>query len=514
MSPRRLTRMIRNHWDTVTIPTLSPEGVSVDFQSLPHACGGAWQWDAVSGQHRIAISNKLGTANTRGGSLLNFYRAVSNHETAHALFTERDSSAFLRVGPPYLANLFEDARIESAWRKSRDKATGKKRKRFAWMQFQLLETAELGHYDPISFFIDYIVADGSAVIHRSILDHASLKGYRDLAEDVRAFYMRAIKAPDSAALAPIIQDWLDKYGVAPSPSGGVHSGTASASGSGSGGCAGTPAPAAPSASKAGGGGKGAHIPAPPDRSHCKSAHYAASKGGGTWKDTPKNKLKVQRVLNSMEAAFRIGEQVRFTQSPKGRMSIRHVISNLPDIYRDSRKVGSDAPMNIRAIVDTSGSMTETTSKEIGGFIEALCTMHQNGRIKLDLWLSGNGGNSHIENPRPEDAHYIYTGGGDEFIHGTMKASDKFKPAKEYDAVIVITDGQITDGSVTAECFSGQDNTLCVYVPDHIPCDAGILTRMNEQFPHAICRNDSESLADAVAGELSSWRASGLMEVRG
>lgn len=486
----------------------------MQFGALPHACGGAWQWDAVAGQHHITISNTLSTANNRGGSLLNFYRAVSNHETCHAMFTERDASTMLRTGPPYLLNLFEDARIESLWRRTTCPLTGKRRKRFAWLNYTLLETAELSHLDPVSFFIDYIVADGSAAVHRQILDAAGLKGVGDLAKTVREFYLRATKAATTVDLAPIIQDWIDKYGVAPSPSGGVHGGTAASSGSaGGGGMKAPPAPGA-TAPKAGGGGSGAHIPAPPDRSHCKAAHYAASKGGGTWKDTPKNRAKTQRVVNAMEAAFRIGEQVRFTQSPKGRMSIRHVISNLPDIYRDARKTGSDAPMNIRAIVDTSGSMTETTSKEIGGFIEGLCVMHQNGRIKLDLWLSGNGGNSHIENPRPEDAHYIYTGGGDEFIHGTMKAADRFKSAKEYDAVIVITDGQITDGSVTAECFSGQDNTLCVYVPDRIPCDAGILERMNDQFPHAICRNDSESLADAVAGELSAWRASGLMEVRG
>jgi hypothetical protein len=216
------------------------------------------------------------------------------------------------------------------------------------------------------------------------------------------------------------------------------------------------------------------------------------------------------VVHAMNAAFRVGNMTRFTQAPQGRISIRHVVAQLPNIYRKDVKVGDDSPMKIRLIVDTSGSMSDPVRADLGGVIEGLCAMNESGRVKLDLWLSGNGTNSHIENPRREDAHFLYTGGGSEYIHGTMQDSNNWKPAKDYDAVIVITDGQIGDGSVKREHFSGQNNTLCAYVPSGGAISEDILNRMTEQFPHAIYRNDAISLASAMAGTLSSWRAAGMM----
>jgi hypothetical protein len=510
---RKITRAIHAHFDRFTRPLLNPIGVECVIDShLPAYAGGTWKWDTAHARHVIRLSAHLANTNNRGGPLLAYYRTVANHETAHAMFSERDAATIRATGNPYLVNIFEDARIEAAWRSHRHPLTGKRLPRFGWAKFNQFSTVDQGASDPVSILIDYIVCDGSRVLQKEVLTYLATKGIGALGERVLEYYRRIVKCGTLPDLKPIVEDWLAEFGSAPSTSSspGAHGGTAGAASAGAG-VGGTPPPApSPPPSSGGGGGSAHYIPTPPDREHVKKEHYRPSSDGNAWKKTEDNTRKADGVIHAMNAAFRVGNMTRFTQAPQGRISIRHVVAQLPNIYRKDVKVGDDSPMKIRLIIDTSGSMSSPTAKELGGFIEGLCAMNESGRVKLDMWLSGNGTNSHIENPRREDAHFLYTGGGNEYIHGTMQDSNNWKPARDYDAVIVVTDGQIGDGSVTREHFSGQNNTLCAYVPDGGSISEEILNRMTEQFPHAIYRNDALSLANAVAGTLSSWRAAGMM----
>lgn len=136
-------------------------------------------------------------------------------------------------------------------------------------------------------------------------------------------------------------------------------------------------------------------------------------------------------------------------------------------------------------------------------------LHDAGQMKIDLWLSGNGRFSHISEPNESHAHLVYTGGGDEYISGTLRASNKFKAHTEYDAVLVITDGQITDGSVTRSDLSGQDNCLAIYSTGGMHVPSEIIRRMREQFPCAIARDTGASLCEAIVSELVTMRQARL-----
>lgn len=520
---RRLTAAVQRHFDTITRPTLAPAGVVTMLTArFPAYVAGGWHFNTHTKQHVIEISNSLANTNNKGGSLLNYYRAVINHETAHALFSERDEAKVRSYGPAYIVNVFEDARIEHAWRKSKCAITGRARPRFRWSNYNQFCTIDQGHSDPTSVFLDYILCDGSPSLAKEVNAYLASRGMASVANRVLEYYRRVCKCKTTADLEPIVKEWCDEFGASATAGGSTsHGGSASGASAGAGGMGGAGAGgagaggmgggAAGGASSGGGGGGAHYVPTPPDRAHMSRDHYYPTAGGSTWKVSEENDKKALTVVHAMEAAFRVGNHTRFTQAPTGRISVRHVVANLPNIYKKHVHTGNDSPMSIRIIVDTSGSMIGPVGAELGGFIEGLCAMHESGRIKLDMWLSGQSSYSHIENPRREDAHFIYCGGGNEFIHGTMKASNAWKPAKDYDAVIVVTDGQITDGSVKRDDFSGQNNTLCVYVPDGGTIQPAILTRMSEQFPHAVYRNDAQSLAGAVAGTLSAWRASGMMQ---
>lgn len=511
-----LAKKLREHYDTKLAPMLKGERSAFNIERVMHEGAGSWDYDPHAKKHEITLDESFMTTNAKGGSNLGYGRAIMRHEVAHALYTERDASKRLALGDPYIANLLEDARIEHKARREQKRA-------FGWKNYQSY-ACESGFTDPSSILLDMITAEGMGREMQKVKDACAMAGASPTYDAVLRAFNAARKAESTTELADLVEKWGKKFGKAPSPhagsSHGASASSAASGGSGSGGMgsgggsAGAPSMGSGTASggtpaKGGGGGSAHYVPPPmPSARSGKVSGNHYSSGGGSWKFDPANEAKAKLCMSRLMDAFKTGDQVRYTQAPKGRLSMRHVIGSLPSIFRGVKHTGNDSPMNVRVIIDTSGSMGCTMAQELGAFVEALFMMHEKGMMKIDLWLSGDGSCSHIPDPKKADAFHITSSGGCESIHHTMVKSNKWKSAKEYDAVLIITDGQITDGSVERSHFSGQDNTFCCYVPVPAPCSPSIINRMKEQFPRAIFRNTAESLSTHVAGALASMRASG------
>ncbi len=205
--------------------------------------------------------------------------------------------------------------------------------------------------------------------------------------------------------------------------------------------------------------------------------------------------------------MKIGDRKEFTVAPKGRLSLRHVISKLPTIYSGKKHTGDNRPMTIRAIVDTSGSMQAPFGhRGLGAFMHALGAMHERKEIQLDVWLSGDSSCSHITNFAANNARSIVCSGGNEAIAQTLKHSNKKKPHEDFDAVLVVTDGQIGDGEVNVADFNGLKNAMAVYIPDTFPMNGPMMNRLRKQFPLAICRPDAQTMTAAVCQQVAALRS--------
>jgi len=123
------------------------------------------------------------------------------HEFSHARHTCRDHAGtktmINRVGCSFgLLNLFEDARIEQLWRER----TGRQ---FRWAA---LEQSDPAHWaTPSGAFLTWIQWEGRADLISRLEDS-------DFCAEVESFYRRAVAAPDTLALEPLLAEWLARYG--------------------------------------------------------------------------------------------------------------------------------------------------------------------------------------------------------------------------------------------------------------------------------------------------------------
>lgn len=510
-----LSRNLHKHVDDCIRPLIGGAGETVNFNieaSSGTFATARWMFDPTMKQHHITISSRALLCNQKGGNKLGFLRSLANHEAAHALYSERDEMELQRIshGARPLLEMLEDARIESKWRRQ-------VKKKFNWTSTQYFQTVDRSTFNPADILADLITAECKRAAVDDIRRACAGAGHADMFAKVIAFYRRAYDpaiSPDTKSLEPIIEDWLKEFGSGASSTSGSGGGMHSKSSSGGGGMPGSPggSGAATGGIGSGGGGIAGGEMAPSTSSHDEKGAYRNGhfeKGGGEWTKSADNIHAAEVCEVTLREAFRIGDETRFTQSPAPRLDIRHVIGGLPNIFRGVLHSGDDSPMNVRLIIDTSGSMTEPWRRVLGGVVQGMLRLHEAGQMKIDLWLTGNSRFSHIPEPKEEHAYLVATGGGNEYIAGTLTASNAWKPHTEYDAVLVVTDGQITDGDVSREHLSGQDNCLAVYSTggEHVP--ASIIKKMREQFPCAIARHDGSSLCEAIVSELVGMRQARL-----
>jgi hypothetical protein len=182
-----------------------------------------------------------------------YVRSHVHHELAHAHFTERDlaktNAELAREKIPFqLWNLFEDARIEERYRRETEY-------RFKWLSIEELPKANT----PLALFFSLIQSENDFKRVRKWVEKAwneptapptqvgATEAATDAAqvaledgissvsalaqvptdikeplEDVRArldrvheYYQRALEAPDSSALYPIMREWLEEFGRTP-----------------------------------------------------------------------------------------------------------------------------------------------------------------------------------------------------------------------------------------------------------------------------------------------------------
>jgi len=336
-------------------------------------------------------------------------------------------------------------------------------------------------------------------------------------------------------LEPILAEWVKDFprSEPPKSGGGYHaskshdSSTSAAGGSGEGAGAGGEGHGEAEGSggageqkeaSAGGGGELHHVPTP-QHSGSRTQHYVGGArpmeraSHGDPKEAAKMWSEVERVSKMLQPRlreiFRTGHIERYTQAPKGKVSIRHVIATLPTIYKAKLRTGNDRPMTVRLILDCSGSMGATWGENIAAFVHAMIALQDSQRCKIDLWLSGDD-THHIPNPTVAHVGGIQCNGGSEGIRRTLRQSAKVKAHDSFDAVIVVTDGQITDAAVDLKDFHGMPNGFAVYVPTSWPIPAQIYDTMRKQFPLAICRKDTVSLTTAVANQIKIIRGKNLL----
>ena len=410
-----------------------------------------------------------------------------------------------------ILNIFEDARIESHGRKI--SFLGRP-VRLNWKRWGNLmsEDSTLGTkpISPANVIINATMSGGSNKEKKAV--RAKLGSEVD---EIYTYYRRACLCADTFALEPVIRDFLARFGTPTVSGGGYHATSAmdAASGASGGGHAAGAAAGSPE-SEAGGGSDGDSSFVPEvigGHVHDKHMDMSSALARATMgdKETFETAEKQSRSLIQprMREVMKVGESKQFTVSPKGRISLRHVSSGLPTIYADKKKKGDNRKMKVRAIIDVSGSMQSSYAyRGLGALNHALAEMNEKGEIELDCWLSGDGKYSHIPDMKAAHTRGVVCCSGDENISRTLNISNKFKPHADYDALLIITDGQITDASVKKDDFHAYPNTIACYIPESWPMDAHMLKRMREQFPLAICRPDVSSLTTAVCQHIASLRA--------
>lgn len=167
----------------------------------PGLATAVWIWQPP---HRIYVGD--GVLATMRPALsvadqLHYIASFVFHEYSHARHTCRDHDAtramLARVGCSMdLLNLFEDARIEAAWR-------GLTARRFRWSE---LEIEQPGRPASASgAFLEWIQQEGDVAKVAALAD-------RGMCDEVESFYRRAIATESTLALEPLLVEWKKLYG--------------------------------------------------------------------------------------------------------------------------------------------------------------------------------------------------------------------------------------------------------------------------------------------------------------
>lgn len=169
----------------------------------PALATAVWFWQPP---HRIYVGTGVGRTMRPGLSIGDQNEMVASylfHEYGHARHTCRDADAtralLTRVGCSMgLLNIFEDARIEQAWRQ----LTGRS---FRWTEFEAEQPGRSA--TPLGALLEWIQCEGDAALISRLPDAGRCS-------EVESFYRRAVETPTTLELEALLAEWVERYGDA------------------------------------------------------------------------------------------------------------------------------------------------------------------------------------------------------------------------------------------------------------------------------------------------------------
>ena len=431
-----------------------------------------WSWNG--GKHHITIGTKFAETLTEKSQanidhVRAAYQSLLRHECWHGMATSQTEEVVKELraaGIPFgLFNIFEDARIEHLARNCTD-AGKDPGGRFRWQNWEELSAKEIDK--PVQWFHLLVWREASA--YKSLTSAEAgftwtgpkPSFYKATGECtrrlIRGFYARAIAAPCTKDLLPIIKDWARIFGV-DSPKGirtteeinGEHADGTKATGEGESGGVGN-------GGDAEGGNDGlssVEIDINPDNSELTVEEIAGIKEFQyhdhyhTWDEN-----KVRRIVNRLTQITASAALDKDELGSTGtRLHLAGVVAQSSQFTRRTTEVSGRR--TIAVIVDGSGSMYHTW-KSHGGleFVLALRRLHVRSILDVRVWITGGGKCARLPMGRISDLEIaaISPCKGNETFAKTLRHRPVIADIQSASVTIAWTDGQISDGDVDSRAL--------------------------------------------------------------
>lgn len=475
------------------------EHLTVTRDAAPTAPIAYWTAEAKGGKrsHRIVLADThtrvidQPAAKTSHRLHLIFGRELLRHESYHARLTldgfatpQAMIDSIIAHGVNFDSfNIFEDARIEAAARRSPTDG-----REFGWRRFWVLTDTD----KPDRLFWSDITNE-SAVTERTVkwlgtarTKHPDTKRVWGTTDLIHDFYRRACDAPNVAALLPIVAEWQRVFGVSMDPTtptrnpnapGCGYSTTTSDSSQ--------PAPTTYSPEyerKVTPAKTNAEVP-------LKYFQRELLRRSAEGPSFPQEVSRIEQTFRRL-VSLRDGAKHR-TGLSGGRLHVRNAITCEPTSFRRTLQRGGKR--KVLVLFDMSSSMASHFSLHGGAFLEALHNLNRRGDLDATLICTGGDQWSTIPaNASPRDLRLISPKHGCESVKQTLDENKQRVIAA--DTVLVYTDGHLTDGAVNAGAWRSVGVDLLGICADTQPA---VRVQMERHFGRVITAGNGYALAVSV-----------------
>lgn len=444
---------------------------------------------------------------------LAFLRQLLRHETAHARFTltrtdgtqmtmDELRTLITDAGVPWsLWNLFEDARIEARQR------TLDSGELFRWGKWWTFTDTD----DPTRYLWTIIQHEAALPTRVCRWTGAPMITHPDsgmscgTASLIHDFWTRALACTDTAALIPLMQEWIRVFGAACDSTLRTYSDQSPVERLGAVGYA------------AGSGVDTGTAPTPTSyttftREHKSynrmqaSVEYFGSHPlsgkplaeQGRRYHVPEHAANVQAVMQTFRRIAGVRNSTRQQLSQMGgRVHAHHAITGEASAFlTQDAKHGQ---RKVTLVMDMSGSMNHHFTKHGAAFIEAIHNLRRTGQIEATIILSGGGRYAELPmNVAPDAFSFLSATHGCESIAQTLLANrDQLIKS---DSVIIYTDGHLTDGEVDAGHWRALGVDLigaCAFSEDDGYSEQRLREEMEHHFARVIIAPNGYQLATRI-----------------
>ena len=424
------------------------------------------------------------------------------HEFGHLLWTERDLAGLReRLSPRVdfsLFNLFEDARIEARFRSERQQA-------FEWSRFENVAPDLM----PNGMFFALVQFEGDvAAVEAHYAPTLSATG-EDQADHARTlvrvhhYYQRAIAAPSSSALFPVLEEWCEEF---PQPSSFTPCRGSEQESDGDNACdlmPGLKAQQSPGDAATLEAGSEAVGQTGPSGKH--PGPVDAEDGEGTnllgEERTPLPVARIERLAQRLAELFTAKSRRVTGEVPTRRLSARHFVLDQPCYRRDV--IEQARRSTVLLVVDCSGSMQGYHLQEGQLLMAALSLLATRGVVSGDVLLSAvlrkRAVWQRFRLPMSiASVERVQALGDAEGLEHTIR--DHQALARQADRVFVYTDGHICDKPINKMALHAQGiHTWGLYSGE-----AGQAQReLTKFFDKALVRENAEQLVEAMLSQAHS-----------
>lgn len=467
-------------------------------------------WRIESDKHLIQISEKLEnhidkSKVTSEAKMINFVYNVLRHETEHGIQSTEVSKVadqLSSLGIPFaLLNLFEDARIEynAATRPESEGGFGA----FRWVNFE--PDVDASTSQPTTAF--YALKQREAGIKKC--QSAYLPKWLGIADVmyqgrkkkthlvILDFYRRAIAAKKMISLIPILQEWVELFGIdvdmprSDSTIGGRVD------------------PKVQNISEV-------EQDAGASKSE-KENEPSKIEGIDQWvvsdpqSDYPIDDALVDRIQRAMMQLIKKGSTNRVDRGMSGtHLDVSKAMTGATDVFR--RRGDAKGRRSMTLVIDWSGSMVRKWSSEGGKeLFLAMRKLHRIGVIDLDVIftrdnqsLSSMGANSVLKKDASEKTDRAIAmsqpNGSREFVLASIKANEQL--IRKSKSVVIFTDGKLHDSKADLSQFKSMGvKAIASVVEANEYVIPKMRAKMNQFFSRSLVATHATELARLIVKEV-------------